>query len=115
MCFVLFQIAFHLIVTSNLVRSVDIREVKQFPVTGGWTLDSKHLFIGNDTDDVANKSEVGSITLYPRYGTEVDYSMSRKLAPTDGERGDRFGQYIKVNDDYLLVAAPGTDGTNLKT
>ena len=90
----------------------DLKEKKQFPMTGGYTLDSRHLFIGNLHGNSSTNIDVGSVTLYPRYGTDIDFSVSRTISPDDGTTGDQFGHNIKVNDDYLLVSAPGTDGTN---
>ena len=86
-----------------------LTEMKQFP----WqshALSSRHLFLGNPTDDLDGKTDVGSVNVYVREGTRISDTPFKKLIAPDGQTNDKFGFILTANNNYVVIVAPRNDG-----
>jgi len=80
-------------------------EEKDFGSTGNFSLHGDRLLIGEPGDDVLGEN-AGAAHVY-RFNGSDDWVLEQTLRASDGEAGNLFGQYLKLNADRALIVAAG--------
>lgn len=60
----------------------------------------------NDDDEGTNS---GAVYLYQMQENSLDWVLLKKLVPNDGENQDMFGTSVDLDEDTLVVGAPGAN------
>lgn len=75
-------------------------------------LDDDYAAIGACGDDVLDFDD-GSVYLYKRH--EPGWEQELKLTALDADSGDCFGKTVGLQNDYLVIGAPGVNGWGANT
>lgn len=52
----------------------------------------------------------GKVYVMSHGGQGANWVVDAELIPSDGAAGDRFGESVAIDGDYILVGSPGNDG-----
>jgi hypothetical protein len=70
------------------------------------SIDCDYVVIGAYLDD-DNGWESGSVYIFKRYGNV--WIQEQKLTASDGESEDIFGTSVSIDEDYVVIGAPGAN------
>jgi hypothetical protein len=77
----------------------------------GVALDGGRAVVGAPGDEFPNGDGAGSAYVFERTGDD-EWTERTKLAPADGDSGDRFGTAVALDGDRALVTAPADEDPN---